>query len=345
MAKDFIIINGQEIGVHEATNLLDTQISEWEKEIYSFLVEWWSLDDFITVKTSGSTGSPKIIEVPKNRMKASAKMTGEYFGFEKNQTILLCLPAQFIAGKMMLVRALEWGMKVDAIEPKLELSVPNKNYYFSAMTPPQIESSLSSVSKIHKILLGGAPVSKVLEGKIKSLSPHFFISYGMTETVSHIAIRNIQNNLPNTYSALNQVTFSLHQESQLVIHAPNLLPEPLQTTDCVELVNEKKFRWLGRADFIINSGGLKISPEEIESQISSIVKHPFFIHGKEDSKWGQIPILIIESKPFETTQLLHQIQIRVSKNKAPKEIYFLDKLELTQNGKLNRLATFRALKL
>ena len=278
-------------------------------------------------------------------MKASAQMTGEYFGFEENQSVLLCLPANFIAGKMMLVRALTWRLKIDAIEPKLQLSVPNKNYYFAAMTPPQIEGSFKSVSKIEKILLGGAPVSKTLESQLNSLNPLFFVSYGMTETLSHVAVRNIQEDEPNTYLGLSNVSFTHHKENQLVIHAPNLLEEPLPTTDCVELISKNKFRWLGRADFVINSGGLKISPEEIEGQISSIVKNPFFVHGKEDSKWGMVPILIIESTPFDPRELLEEIQMHTSKNKAPKEVYFLDKFVLTQNGKLNRLATFKSLKL
>ena len=333
MAKDFIIINGNQIDAQKATHLLGTHIPEWEKAIYSFLVEWWNSKSFVSVKTSGSTGTPKIIKVAKNRMKASAQMTGEYFGFEENQSVLLCLPANFIAGKMMLVRAITWRLKIDAVEPKLQLSIPNKDYYFAAMTPPQIERSLKSVNKIEKILLGGAPVSITLESQLGPLKPSFFVSYGMTETLSHVAIRNIQEDEPNTYLGLSNVSFTHHKENQLVIHAPNLLAEPLPTTDCVELISKNKFRWLGRADFVINSGGLKISPEEIEGQISSIIKKPFFIHGKEGSKWGQVPVLIIETSPFDPSELLEEIQMHTSKNKAPKEVYFLDKFVLTQNGK------------
>lgn len=345
MTKDQIILNGKKVKKEDALQLAKRSIPEWEKAIYSFLSDWWNEDDFILVKTSGSTGIPKTIEVPKKPMRESAKMTGEYFGFEENQSVLLCLPAQFIAGKMMLVRAIEWGLWVDTIEPKLELSIPSKPYFFSAMTPPQIEASLRSVNGIQKILLGGAPVSETLETQLKSIQPLFYISYGMTETVSHIAIRNIQTDPTNTYTGLKNISFSLYLENQLVIKAPKLLEHPLTTTDCVELVNEKTFRWKGRADFVINSGGLKISPEEIEEQISSTLHHAFFIHGKPDAKWGQIPILIIESPSFDTQKLLTQIQSLTAKNKAPKEIYFLDKFIHTQNGKLNRLATFDSLKL
>ncbi len=335
-----IILNGESLNLDQAKRKLDSSLPDWEREIFQFLVEWWNSTDFVSVSTSGSTGTPKVIQQKKELMTISAQMTGEYFNFKKSQKILLCLPVKFIAGKMMLVRALHWGLNVDYIEPKLQLEIPDEMYSFSAMTPPQVEASIDKVNAIQKLLLGGAPVSKPLETQLKTIPTHCYVSYGMTETVSHIAIRDLKSHAPNVYRGLPSVTFSTHQENQLIIHAPHLVPTPLKTTDCVQLLNANQFIWEGRSDFIINSGGLKISPEKLEDEISNLMDKDFFIYGKPNEKWGYIPILIIEGRPINTVILEAQLQDILSKNKCPKEIYFLDHFIKTENGKLNRKKTF-----
>lgn len=336
----FIILNGQYIDHSEAKKKLTDDLPQWEHDIYQFLCEWWDTKTFISVTTSGSTGTPKTIQHEKELMRASAQMTGEYFAFTSGQKVLLCLPVNFIAGKMMLVRALFWDLHIDYIEPKLSLNISKEKYYFAAMTPAQVDASIKGINNIEKLLLGGAPLSITLEKKLQNNATHCFISYGMTETVSHIAIRDLKSDSSEIYTGLPQVTFSIYQNNQLVIHAPSLLTQPIQTNDCVQLLNSKEFIWEGRSDFVINSGGLKISPEKIESQISHLLQIPFFIHGKTDEKWGQVPVLIIEGKPFPLTYIEVQMRKVLPKNSIPKEIYFIAKFNTTVNGKLHRKKTF-----
>lgn len=336
----FIILNGQPVNHSEAKKKLTDDLPEWEHDIYQFLCEWWNTKTFISVTTSGSTGAPKTIHHEKELMKASAQMTGEYFAYTSGQKVLLCLPAKFIAGKMMLVRALHWNLHVDYIEPKLSLKIPKEKYDFAAMTPPQVDASFKGIYNIEKLLLGGAPLSIALEKKLQNNATHCFVSYGMTETVSHIAIRDLKSDSSEIYTALPQVTFSIYQNNQLVIHAPSLLTQPIQTNDCVQLLNSKQFIWEGRSDFVINSGGLKISPERIESQISHLIESSFFIHGKIEEQWGQIPVLIIEGKPFPLTYIEGQMRNVLPKNSIPKEIYFIAQFNTTMNGKLDRKKTF-----
>jgi O-succinylbenzoic acid--CoA ligase len=338
--KAHILLNGKKVDVLSAQKALKGKLPEWEKDIYSFLLEWWSPKAFVSVHTSGSTGAPKEIQRLKEKMRISARMTGKYFSFHSNAKILLCLPAKFIAGKMMLVRAIEWGMDCDYIEPSIHLDIPKKDFFFSAMTPQQAQANNSKLASIDHILLGGAPVSKSLENQLSTSKPHFYVSFGMTETVSHIAIRDLRAKNPDIYNCLDDVWLSTDSNDQLIIHADRLLSKSLITTDYVQLINSKQFIWQGRSDFIINSGGLKISPEKIESQISNLIIPDFIVHGKPDEKWGEVPILIIEGTPLNISNLQSEIERVVPKNQVPKEVYFVSTFTKTDNGKINRKGTF-----
>jgi O-succinylbenzoic acid--CoA ligase len=290
-------------------------------EIHEFLKSWFSADQNITVQTSGSTGAPKLILLKKEFVMNSAKATGNYFNLQKDTTALMCLPLKYIAGKLMLIRAITLGWKLDVIESNSNpLEKVNKRYDFSAMVPLQLENSLLKLHLIKKLIVGGGLVSKELEHKIKHVSTAIFATYGMTETITHIAIKKLNKHVPHQgritkqsfnendvsslkyaninafYDILPDVTIYKDNRNCLVIDAPKVSDVIIFTNDVVKLISDNKFEWLGRFDNVINSGGIKLHPEKIEEKFSSIITNRFFVTGIPDEKLGEKLVLIIEGK-------------------------------------------------
>ena len=310
-------------------------------EVNQFIEEWYSETEYMTVRTSGSTGTPKEIQLYKKHLVTSAKMTRDHLGLEKNGTALLCLSPKTIAGKMMIIRSIIIGMDLTITNVSGNpLEGINEGFDFTAMVPIQLENSihskLSTLQKMKTILVGGGSVSNGLIDRIAELSCQVHHTFGMTETISHIAMRNLSKK-ENKFKALPNVHFSLQNEC-LLIQAPELGVFDLKTTDTVELTSPTSFIWKGRKDFVINSGGIKIHPEEIEQILSQMIAAPFFIIGLEDSKLGNKVVMCIESKETNAyskstfTNLLDIYQI-------PKEIYFFNTFCRTESNKINKLET------
>lgn len=303
------------------------------------LLDYWHTNETIEITTSGSTGMSKIITHHKKHMLQSAKMTGVFFQFQEGQTALLCLPTDKIAGIMMLVRALHWKMKLYCLPPKLHLdleSLPPLD--FAAMIPAQAAENLQKIQRIKTLLLGGAPVSFPLEQNLQKLPTNCFVSYGMTETISHIAARNLSKGEQN-YRTLPNIFVSTDKRNCLVITAEKLGIKNLYTNDIVELSKEKSFKIIGRYDNVINSGGLKIVAEAIEKQIQPLLTQNFYIKGIADEQWGETVALFIESEAFgeqELSMLQERLKSIVPKQAIPKKIIFLPKFNYTTNGKLLR---------
>lgn len=312
-----------------------------------FIREWLTDSSTIQVQTSGSTGNPKIIEVEKKQLLASAKMTAKYFDFKPNQTALLALPMDYIAGKMMLVRALYSELNLICIEPTLqpfEQLANDCEIDFAPLTPMQL-NNVNDTKLVKTILLGGGSISLELEEKIQSLNAAVYHSYGMTETLSHIAIRSINGNTKSSvFSALEGVVFNVDQRNCLVIDVP-FLEKKLITNDVVELIDNKHFIWKGRIDFVINSGGIKLFPEAIEMKISSIIQQPFFIAAMPDAILGEKVGLFVEAKQQDTTKWIEQFKEVLSKYEMPKSIYFCTNFERTISGKIKRQATINKIKI
>jgi O-succinylbenzoic acid--CoA ligase len=315
------------------------------KQMVELFINDWQNDDIkhITSHSSGSTGKPKSILLSKKQMIQSAKMTGEFFHFKKGQSILLCLSPEFIAGKMMLVRAITWEMEVYIVAPDSKvLNFPNKKEIdFVAMVPNQLEKWMDFIAnktiQFKAILLGGANISLSLEEKIRAEKFPVYLSFGMTETTSHIAIKNIS--LKNqAYKAIGSTTFSTNSFNQLIIHSPELEIDKLITNDVIELLSPTEFHWKGRLDYVINSGGIKYFPEELEKkiQVSGLTKR-FFIFGQKDEKLGEIIAICIEGKEEEIDK--KSILAQLNRYEKPKNWYFLDYFEETNSGKLNRIKT------
>ena len=335
MKIDFSTLNLSEI----------TAESEFEKKVLDFVEDWFSDTKTVKVQTSGSTGIPKIFEIEKERMLYSAKMTCDILRLEKGDSALLCLPIEYISGKMMVVRAIErklilW-VKTPSSKPLEDLT---EEIDFCAMSPLQVENSLDKIHLIKNIIIGGAAVSESLKTKIKESLKNqkpktinqIYETYGMSETLSHIALKEIYPHAEDYFKVLNDVEISLYERQCLQIFAPQLNPDILKTNDLVELNNEKEFRFLGRIDNVINSAGLKIYPEELENLVKKEILNDVVFLGIEDEMLGQRLVVVIEGEQTEVLQ--HQLStiIYPSKNHHPKEIIFLEKFPRIPNGKLDR---------
>ena len=308
----------------------------FEKEIANFLLDWLNSESFILVQTSGSTGKPKQIVLQKSAMIASAKATGLFFNLQPKNTALLCLSANYIAGKMMLVRAITLGFHLDTIDPTSEPLFTNK-YNFIAMVPMQVEKSLAKLNLVDKLLIGGTKVSYSLSESILKTNCNAFESYGMTETISHIAIKKIGE---LSFTVLPNVTISVDDRNCLVIEASELFKEKVITNDIVEIVNATQFILKGRIDNVLNSGGIKIFPEEVEEKLAKYISTTFFITSKPDDILGEKVILVIEATPFSID---NSVFSELSKYQIPKQILFLETFERTETNKINRKKTLEKL--
>jgi O-succinylbenzoic acid--CoA ligase len=315
---------------------------ELKKQVEDFLTSWYDTKDYIETYTSGSTGKPKCIRIKKNKMKESARMTGEFFNLKKGDTALLCLSPLTIAGKMMIVRAVVLELKLLVTEVNsnpikyLEIHID-----FIAMVPIQLLTTLELCpEKLHKcknIIIGGAEISETLSVKIKDAGLTIYHTFGMTETFSHIALRKVGVITEDYFTALGETYFT-NKNEYLVIHSTLLDNGKLKTNDSVELIDNKRFKWKGRADFIINSGGVKIQPELVEKKINHLLSVPFFIIGITDEKLGQKVVLFVES----SNELLvnkNELKSLLLTYENPREIYFLKEFIRTESGKINRIKT------
>lgn len=316
-----------------------TENQETIAQVRQFIEDWYNSEEVIYTKTSGSTGTPKVIALKKSFMEASALASGKYFHFRENERIRLALSPATIGGKMLLLRGLLHNMNIEITDAgKHPLQRIEHPIDFISLVPYQLEYMLENdpkaLNSVQVILLGGAPVSPKLQDQISSLPCSVYASYGMTETMSHVALKNLKTQ--TTFQAIEGVHFSVNESQQLIIHAPMLGHPALLTTDIVDLISEREFNWKGRADFVINSAGIKIHPELIENALSSLIPDRFFIIGEPDDTFGERVVLVIESTeegqvfPFEKV---------LSKYEIPKRIYYLPKFIETASGKTDRLMT------
>lgn len=324
---------------------------QWKVDIYAFILEWYEEGIFVQAKTSGSTGAPKPIQLEKVRMMESARMTGEFFKFKKDDTALLCLSPQFIAGKMMIVRAIVWQLNLICVNPNgYPLKELEGSINFAAMIPLQVNNSLHNkeqLALVKSILIGGGVIDRNLSEKLQSISTNCFGSFGMTETLSHIAIRSLNGiHKSNVYKALQGIRLSVDSRNCLKIESYKLLKKELITNDIVNLISESEFEWLGRFDHVVNSGGIKLFPEQIEEELSSFIKMPFFLIGISDEHLGEKMILLIESNECDREQkkkIQAEIDFYLEKFKRPREIFLVSKFERTATNKIQRKATLERL--
>lgn len=314
--------------------------------VNDFFVNWLNDKDYLIVQTSGSTGKPKPIKLKKEQMINSALATGDFFEIRENTTALLCMSTDYIAGKMMLVRAMVLGWDLDIIEAVSNpLALSNKNYHFSAMVPLQLEKSLDQIERIDKLIVGGGVVSDSLKSKLSKVKTEIFATYGMTETITHIAVKKLNQIKEKLtfYKVLPKVKTYIDQRNCLMIDAPLVANEIVVTNDVVQLVSENEFEWLGRYDNVINSGGIKLHPEKIEYKLSKLIQNRFFTIGIKDERLGEKLVLVIENNTTKTDseEVLKRISesLEITKYEVPKEIYFVKNFIETETKKIQRSKT------
>ena len=343
------------IDISKALPISQTSSNEFETKVLDFIIEWFSESKTVKIQSSGSTGIPKIFDIEKSKMLNSAQMTCDFLRLKEGDSALLCLPIEYISGKMMVVRSIYRKLKLLITETSLNpLQHLDKKVDFCAMTPLQVENSLDKIHLIKNLIIGGASVSEALKQKIQesltkkekgfeSLSltnnsqTKIFETYGMSETLSHIALKQVFPNHEDWFTVFDGVDISLDERGCLKISAPKLNAEILQTNDLVEITGQKQFRFLGRLDNVINSGGAKIFPEELEKLVKKEIPNEVVFLGIEDEKLGQKLVLVIEGESDENLKSkIYNLKFKKSFHK-PKEIIFVDQIPRTPNGKVNRI--------
>lgn len=333
-----IIIDHREFKFENWVELPES--TDWLRNIKSTLQQWY-LNESIHVTTSGSTGKPKLYSFTHEQVKKSAMQTANYFGFKQETTALLALPADKIGGKMMIYRALLGGWKLYCTIPSGLPEIP-MDVDFAALTPHQtirlLNESPTDAQKIKKLIVGGAAVTSALAKKLKSTSIHAFETYGMTETISHVAVRSIAPIEQSAFEALGHTLFTVDDASRLQI--TTTFAGVLQTNDIVDLLDEKHFRWKGRVDFVVNSGGIKVHAEEVERALEGYISGNYYIGCKGDEVFGQVVVLVVEERDHLIDkgqyENIFDIALGGMTNAArPKEIIVVEKITIT-NGKIKR---------
>ena len=315
----------------------------------SFIKEWVSSSRTFKVQTSGTTGEPKEFTFLKSQAIASAKMTCEFFRLDKNTNALCCISTNFIGGKMFIVRGFVSGMNLILVEPSANpLKGIKERIDFVSLVPMQVYTILQDdetkekLKTITNVLIGGAPLPVDLENKLAGFPNNIYLSFAMTETLSHVALRNISGaNMSDYFEVLPNVSISTDTRDCLVINAPLLNDNPVITNDVVEIIDTKQFRWMGRFDDAINSGGIKIYPEVIEKKLHAIIpNHRYFISSVPDQKLGKKVILVIEGIELnEIPTVREKAKAVLTKYEIPKEYYAIGKFIETQTGKIKKRET------
>lgn len=305
--------------------------------VEEFMREWQSDCSYIIAHTSGSTGAPKEIRLLKDDMRVSAQATILRFGITENSVLACPLSVDYIAGKMMHVRAAEAGCPIISLPVSNRLEI-DCDIDLLAIVPSQVESLLTienASEKIKNVIIGGAPLSDDLAARLCHSGINAYATYGMTETCSHVALAKITGS-ENIFEAMPGISFHTDDRGCLVINAPQFSFKQLLTNDIVQLINPTEFIWLGRYDNVINSGGIKIFPETLEKEIAKYIDYPFYITSEKDSKWGEIPVIVFEGEPTQEKDIISLLRSHLDHRRCPSRSYAVEKLPRTPNGKILR---------
>ena len=313
-----------------------------------FIEEWYNDSEYVEVKTSGSTGEPKRMMVEKRRMLNSARITCDFLGLKPDDTALLCMSTDYIAGKMMVVRSIERGLKLIEVPPsghpldilgqaKRQSRAKHCHIDFAAMVPMQVYNSLQvpeereRLMAIRHLIIGGGAIDDAMEAELRKFPNAVWSTYGMTETLSHIALRRISGpEASEWYIPFPTVKLSTTDEGCLVIDAPEVCADTLTTNDIVELKPDGRFRVMGRKDNVICSGGIKIQIEEVERELKPYVRVPYIISKKKNEKFGEIVVLLTEGDTDEARAICEKY---LPKYHRPKLYQHIDQIPLTETGK------------
>lgn len=334
--------------------------SEQQREVLTFVRQWLHGQQEFFVHTSGSTGTPKAINISRQRMQASARLTLEAIDILPGEMAVLCIHADFIGGKMMLVRAIEGELPLLVLEPAANpfKTIPAEvQPHFAALVPLQLQAiledpkSISLLNALKAVIVGGAAVSQSLEEALHQVQAPLYSTYGMTETVSHIALRRLNGpDKQDYFQVLPHIHIGTNERGCLTIDGP-IVEEAVVTNDRVELLGDGKFRWLGRADNVINSGGVKVQAEQLESLAEGFLAEQGLSNralagGVPDKKLGNKVVLLLEGEPLNSAleeRLKHYLVQQLPLYWAPKEIIYRASFVESTNGKIKRNETWNTL--
>ena len=303
----------------------------YEKPLGIFILDWFDPKSYLEMNTSGSTGVPKIIRVDKQAMVNSALATGDFFDLQPGQKVLHCLPTDYVAGKMMFVRAFILGLDMEFVAPSSHpMERVKGDFDFCGMVPLQAKNSLNDLHRIKKLIIGGAKINKTLENELAVIPSQIYETYGMTETITHIAAKRVGE---SAFTVLPNVKVTQDDRHCLVIDAHTISGEKIVTNDLAELISDTQFVWKGRFDNVINSGGIKLIPEQIEEKLATSISNCFFVYGQADELLGEKLVLYVEG---ETIPIDESIFEALDKYERPKEIVFVPEFKRTATGKVIR---------
>ena len=368
-----LVLNGTSYPLQQLADVCAyANLSPYERQVVQFAQQWLSGQETFTVQTSGSTGAPKPILLTRTQMVTSARLTGQAVGLQPGDQALVCVSVAYIAGMMMLVRGFELGLHLTIVDPvsqPLAQFSPATHFDFTAMIPLQLQETLQGaphactiLDGMKGILIGGAPVSQRLEDQLQRITAPIYHTYGMTETVSHIALKRLNGPQRSAcYVPFAGVCLGQDERGCLTITSVLTRGETLQTNDLVEVYPNGTFRWLGRIDNVINSGGVKVQIEKVEAAIEAwltryqqgrYAERRFFVGALPDARLGQSVIAVIEGEPFGGGQTLspemtatirHMLQQVLTPYEIPRQWYFLSRFLETPTGKIDRLANLQHL--
>jgi O-succinylbenzoic acid--CoA ligase len=310
------------------------------EELGTLIEEWNSYALTMIAKSSGSTGEPKTIEIYKKHMQNSAELTARYFNIAAHSNVLLALPLTFIAGKMMVIRSIVNDWNLILTDCSSNPSLPESALQFAAFTPMQaehlLETQFDKFNQIETVILGGGAISNSLFQKLKKCRNRIFATYGMTESITHVAACELKmQDESQVFEALPGVEFHQDERGCLCIKAAHLDDSVFITNDLVEMKDSKHFRYLGRLDNVINSAGLKIFPEKIEAEIEEIIGAPFYVTSIEDDVLGQKMVVMIEGNENNFSDVLKKLDHHfLHRNDRPRAYFFREKFKFTHTGKV-----------
>jgi O-succinylbenzoic acid--CoA ligase len=370
-----LILNGKAIAIEQIleteAHLIKPDLTDYELQVLRFCRQWLSGQSQFQLHTSGSTGQPKVISLKRDQMVASAHLTGRALGLTTGDRALVCLSAEYIAGLMMLVRGFELGLRLTIISPSsnpLADFSPETDFDFTAVVPLQLQAILTTspekiaiLDRMKAILVGGAPVSLALQQQLQVITAPVYHTYGMTETVSHIALRRLNGpTASERFIPFGGVELALDERGCLTIKATVTGGEQLQTNDLVDLQPDGSFIWLGRVDHVINSGGVKVQLEKVERALEAFLTdyedgcyahRRFFVGSLPNERLGQAVVAVIEGEPISTNmpatsfETIARTALKQALNQyeIPRQICFLKSFTETPTGKIDRPANLKRL--
>lgn len=347
-------VNGRVLSIEDIRHARVDAITSFEADLFSFVRDWFGDVDVFHFQTSGSTGKPARVTFTRKQLIASARRSVEAFALRQGDTAVVCLSPRYVAGKMMLVRAFVGCMKVIAVEPSSNpLAAVSGDVDFIAVVPLQlqtmIEAGLSArLKKVRTILVGGAPVSSALRRRVvEELSGNVYLTYGMTETLTHVAIDRVTGEEDPAFTVLPGVRVTLDDRSCLVIHS-GITGGAVVTNDLGALISEGVFRWLGRYDNVINSGGVKLIPEVIERKAAPVfarlnIQNNFFVAGLPHDRLGTGVAVFIEGAiaPEQVKLLEQALSDTLDAYEKPGKVILAETFVYTESGKINRKQSIR----